>query len=241
VIRDELLFPYLAGAGFAQQFLKAHQGWQDIHLLFENPPASSQQILHPQLYLKGVQPQKVASLDWNSIAPADWKLLDENILGEFGLGEVLKQFVGEQQAARISPMWAGDRYAVFEDAKTKQTPLVFHLALQSPEDAALFFGQYSSLLELKYKIRKELFRRPNYFQFQADDGAVFLRCVESECVTVEGAPREVFDKINRALGWSPAPGPDAAASAVPRETASLSWLPRSEPFSAIAGAAIQAR
>ena len=241
VIRDELLFPYLAGAGFAQQFLKAHQGWQDIHLLFENPPASSQQILHPQLYLKGVQPQKIASLDWKSIAPADWKLLDENILGEFGLGEVLKQFVGEQQAARISPMWAGDRYAVFEDAKTKQTPLVFHLALQSPEDAALFFGQYSSLLELKYKTRKELFRRPNYFQFQADDGAVFLRCVESECMTVEGAPREVFDKINRALGWSPAPGPDAAASAVPRETASLGRLPRGEPFSAIVGAAIQAR
>jgi hypothetical protein len=210
VIRDELLFPYLAGAGFAQQFLKAHAGWQDLHLLFDNPPTSSQQILHPELYLKGVNPRKVTLPDWKAIAPADWKLLDENVLGEFGLSEVLKQFVGQEEAERISPMWAGDRYAVFEDAKAKETPLVYHLELQSAEDAALFFGQYSALLEMKHEKRTELFRRPNYFQFQTEEGGVFLRCVEAECVTVEGATRETFEKINQALNWPPAPGPGVA-------------------------------
>ena len=51
-IRDELLFPYLAGTGFTQQFLKAHTGWQDLHLIFQNPPVSTQQIIHPDLYLQ---------------------------------------------------------------------------------------------------------------------------------------------------------------------------------------------
>src|ERR1700678_3393614 len=72
-IRDELLFPYLAGTGFTQQFLKAHTGWKDLHLIFENPPVSTQQILHPDLYLNGTKPQAVTLPDWKGLVPADWK------------------------------------------------------------------------------------------------------------------------------------------------------------------------
>ena len=145
-IRDELLFPYLAGTGFSQQFLKAHSGWKDLHLIFENPPVSTQQIIHPDLYLTNVKPETVTLPDWKGLAPEDWKLLEENVLGEFGLGEVLKQFLGQERADRISPAWKGDRYATFENASTKKTSLVFRLALDNPDDAARFFGQYSEVL-----------------------------------------------------------------------------------------------
>src|SRR5580700_4637852 len=72
-IRDELLFPYLAGTSFSQQFLKAHDGWQDLDLLFKNPPVSTQQIRHPEMYLTGVKPVVVALPDWKGIVPGDWK------------------------------------------------------------------------------------------------------------------------------------------------------------------------
>jgi hypothetical protein len=206
-IRDELLFPYLAGTSFSQQFLKANSGWGDLKKVFENPPVSTQQILHPGLYLSGVKPDPVKLPDWKGIVPPDWKLLEENILGEFGLNEVLKQFIGQERADQISPVWAGDRYAVFEDQKTKRTPLVVRLRLDNSDDAARFFGQYSEVLELKHKERTELYRRPNFFQFQAADGGVFLRCLAGECITVEGANRETFDKINHAIGWPAAPAP----------------------------------
>src|SRR5208282_6066756 len=84
-IRDQLLFPYIAGTVFTQQFLKAHSGWGDLKLIFENPPVSTQQIIHPELYLKGVSLKVVKLPDWKGIAPADWKLLEENVMGEFGL------------------------------------------------------------------------------------------------------------------------------------------------------------
>ncbi len=210
-IRDELLFPYLAGTSFSQQFLKAHTGWGDIKLLFENPPVSTQQILHPDLYLKGVKPVAVSLPDWKAVAPSDWKLLEENVMGEFGLEEVLKQFLGQQRADLLSPAWAGDRYAVFEDQKTKNTILVYRLAFDKDENAARFCGQYSEALELKYKERKDLFRRPNYFQFTTPDGGVFLRCVGNDCLAVEGTTREVYDKITRAIGWPLAPAPAPAA------------------------------
>jgi hypothetical protein len=212
-IRDELLFPYLAGTGFTQEFLKAHSGWKDIHLVFENPPVSTQQILHPDLYLNGTKPVAATLPTWKGVVPENWKLLEENTMGEFGVGEVLKQFRKDNSEDPLSTAWKGDRYAVFEDAKSKTTPLVFRLVLDSPEDAARFFGQYSEALELKHSGRTNLLRRPNYFQFQTDSGGVFLRCVANTCLTVENATRETYDKIDKAIGWDPAPATPMAAPA----------------------------
>jgi hypothetical protein len=218
VIRDSLLFPYLAGAGFAQQFLKAHAGWTDLKLVFQNPPVSTQQILHPEKYLAAEKPVTVTLPDWKGLVPDDWKLLDANVMGEFGLQEILKQYLGEDRASLLSPAWAGDRYAVFENAK-KETPLVFRIALDNDDDAARFFGQYSEALELKYATRTQLFRRPNFFQFQSDDGGNFLRCVANMCLVLERASRETYDKLNTAVGWMPAPAP--SVSDIPGSIAQL--------------------
>ncbi len=214
VIRDGLLFPYLAGTSFTQQFLKAHTGWADLHLLFERPPVSTQQIMHPDFYLKDVGPAKVTMPKLKGVVPADWKPLEENVMGEFGVEEILKQFLDPARAAQLAPSWDGDHYALFEDAKTKELRLVFLLALETTDDAARFFGQYSEALEMKYSSRTQLYRRPNFFQFQTDTGGVFLRCVDLQCITVEGATRQTFDAINRAMGWPPAPGPVEATPSV---------------------------
>ncbi len=210
VIRDALLFPYLAGTSFSQQFLKAHSGWQDLHLIFENPPVSTQQIMEPEFYLKGVGPAKVTLPGWKGLAPADWKLLEENVMGQFGMEEVLKQFLDPARAAQLSPTWDGDRYAVFEDGKSKDLKLVWLMALETEDDAARYFGQYSEALEMKYSDRTHLFRRPNFFQFETPTGSVFLRCMGQQCLSVEGATRQTFDAINHAMGWPAAPGPAEA-------------------------------
>lgn len=211
-LRDDLLFPYLAGTTFSQQFLKAHTGWGDLKILFANPPVSTQQIMHPDMYLAGVVPEKVTFPEWKGIVPSDWKLLEENVLGEFNLDEVLKQYLGQQRADQLSAAWRGDRYVSFEDQKTKNVPLVVLLALDNVEDAGRFAGQYSEALEKKYANRTQLFRRPNYFQFNTDTGGVYLRCVATRCLTVEGASRETFDKIDAAIGWNAAPAPATTES-----------------------------
>lgn len=211
-IRDDLLFPYLAGTTFSQQFLKAHTGWADLKILFANPPVSTQQIMHPDLYLAGVKPEKVTMPEWKGTVPADWKLLEENVMGEFNLAEVLKPYLGEDRADTLAAAWRGDRYASFENSKTKEIPLVVLLALNNAEDAARFAGQYSEALEKKYAVRTQLFRRPNFFQFQTDTGGVFLRCVATRCLTVEDATRETFDKIDAAIGWDSAPAPSTSES-----------------------------
>ena len=218
IVRDELLFPYLDGTDFTQQFLKANSGWKDLHKIFENPPVSTSQIIHPDLYLKGIKPETVTLPKWTGLAPTNWKLLEENVLGEFGLREVLKQFVGEDQAGKTAPYWDGDHYAVFEDAKTKQLTLIVRLHLDSSDDAALFFGRYSELLMAKYKKTTQLLRRPNFFQFRTESSKVFLRCEASDCLILEGADRDFFDKLNHAIAWPPAPTEVEAATPKPTLT-----------------------
>jgi hypothetical protein len=211
-VRDAVLFPYLSGTTFTQRVLRSGSGWAEFGRVFENPPASTQQILHPDLYLAGITPRPVALPDLAGLLPAGWKKLDENLLGEFGLRGILKQFLGEEQAANLAPQWAGDRYAIFEQEKSKQTLLVFRLRLESDEAAARLFGQYSELLERKYATPKDLLRRPNFFSFGTEEGGVFLYCVGDQCLSVEGATRPFFDGLVRAIGWPAAPAAVPAKS-----------------------------
>ncbi len=122
------------------------------------------------------------------------------MLGEFGLQEVLKQFLGQDRADTLSAAWAGDRYALFEDPKTKETSLVFRLALDNTEDAARFFGQYSEFSNSSTKPVRRCFRRPNYFQFQSDVWRYLPAVRRERCLSVENTTRETYDKIDRACG-----------------------------------------
>ena len=139
ILRDEMLFPYLPGATFVQHLLKAWGGWADLHKIFENPPASTQQILHPDLYLRGVAPVAVALPPLGKILPRGWKKLDENILGEFGVNEVLKQFLGKQRADDLASSWTGDRYAIYERQPGGRILLVIRLHLAGDAQCRAFF------------------------------------------------------------------------------------------------------
>lgn len=196
-VRDELLFPYLDGAKFTQKVLKATGSWTDFQQVFKNPPASTQQILHPDLYFQKVKPETVNLPKLKSDMPRRYVQLDENVVGEFALSEILKQYLGPGDAERFAPMWHGDRYALFENKDTKQTILVVLLALNNDSDTQSFFGAYSKALENKHSVKTPVVQGPEFIAFDN----MFLACVHSECLSVEGADRSVFDRIDHQLGW----------------------------------------
>ena len=205
VIKDEITFPYIPGAGFVQRVLKRSNGWPDLHRLFENPPASTQQILHPDFYFRGVMPARVDLEPVTKAVPRGWRKLDENVLGEFALNEILQQFIGKEQAQKLSPAWAGDRYAIYQRESGEQTLLLIRLKLTDEAAATRFFSGYRALLEKKDQERTAVSRRQNFFSFNTSGGGVFLRCQADECLIAEGTTPEVFDAMTRAIRWPPAP------------------------------------
>lgn len=210
-VRDTLLFPYLSGAIFTQALLRQYDGWEGFNRVFEHPPASTQQILHPDLYFRDVKPQKVNLPALPSSAARQWKKLEASVGGEFLLLEWLKEFMGPARAKELSSAWTGDEFAIYADAKpapgTKlpRSLLLWRIATASDEDAARLFGGISQALQMRYEDRTALLRRPNYFEFQTPQGGVFLRCVAAECLVVDGADRAAYDELTRAIGWPAAP------------------------------------
>jgi hypothetical protein len=203
-LKDALIFPYLDGMTFSAAILKP-SGWEGLAAIFAKPPASTQQILHPALYTSGKVPAPVFLPTMEKTLGADWVKLEENAMGEFGWKEVLKQFLGEQRGKPLAAAWDGDRYIVYEQKQTKRLLLITLERLSSEEEAQRFFGQYSEALEKKHDTRSNLFRKPDFFSFETPDGGVFLRCVEKECVTLEGGDRALFLKFNKELQWPSVP------------------------------------
>jgi hypothetical protein len=227
-IKDSLMFPYFSGLTFSMTVLKS-DGWHGFYSVFARPPASTQQIMHPELYRSNTVPKPLKLALPDNFVDANWTLLEQNSMGEFGWKEVLKQFLGEDRAKQLSVEWDGDLYATFEQKDTKKILLVTRIRLANDETAARFFGQYSEALEKKHAERSNLLRQPNFFSFNTPDGPVFLRCSANECVTLEGGDRTLFPKWIKSLGWSSSPENRENPSTTTRTTsfinASVAELP----------------
>jgi len=219
-LKDALIFPYIGGLNFSAAVMR-NSGWSALSGVFQKPPVSTQQILHPALYRTGKTPANVALPRLEKLLGDNWSKLDENIMGEFGWKEVFKQFLDADRAKTLAAAWDGDRYLVFEHKQTKKLILLTRLHLDSEVHAARFFGQYSEALEKKYSERSNLLRRPNFFSFDTPDGGVFLDCLGEECVTMEGATRQIFDGFTKALAWPMAPQPPEKPGPVPAKTAMI--------------------
>jgi hypothetical protein len=220
-LKDGMIFPYFGGLTFSAAILKP-AGWNGLAAVFTKPPVSTQQIMHPALYKSGRMPVPIAIPSLDKLLGAEWAKVDENVMGEFGWKEILKQFLGEQTAAPMAAAWSGDRYVLYEQKQTKKLILVARLKLDSEEHAEKFFNEYSEALEKKHGDRQGKFRQGSFLSFNTPDGDVFLRCVAEECVSVEGTTRSLYDNINGMIGWPVAPAAgkmSAAASKRPANTA----------------------
>ena len=211
-LKDALVFPYFSGLTFSAAILRTSQ-WTGVSAVFANPPVSTQQIMHPSLYKSGKLSASVTIPSLEKLLGSDWVKIDENVMGEFGWKEILKQFLGEDTAVPLAAAWDGDRYALYEQKQNKRLILVARLRLDSEDQAGHFFKSYSEALQKKYHARENMTNLPNFLSFDTSDGGVFFRCLGNECLTVEGTTRELFDGINGLMAWPVAPGAPKAAAA----------------------------
>ncbi|MHB8502867.1 MAG: hypothetical protein ACYDCG_06155 [Candidatus Acidiferrales bacterium] len=203
-LKDALIFPYFGGLTFSAAILRTSQ-WSGVSAVFAKPPLSTQQIMHPALYKSGKAPASVTIPSFERLFGSDWAKIDENVMGEFGWKETLKQFLGEERAVPLAAAWHGDRYVLYEQKQTKRLILVARLQLDSEDQSGRFYKTYSEALEKKYAGHKNVVSLPNFLSFDTSDGGVFLRCLGTECISVEGTTRTMFDGISGLIGWPAAP------------------------------------
>ncbi|MFZ0543962.1 MAG: hypothetical protein WAM60_00895 [Candidatus Promineifilaceae bacterium] len=141
VLADELEFPYTGGLEFVQT-LYAQGGYSAVDAAWENLPQSTEQILHPERYLSGDEPQIVSLQPLTDTLGTGWQRLDEEALGEFYLREYLIQQLDAATADTAATGWGGDRYAVYWNEEAQQIVMVMKLVWDSSADLEEFANAY---------------------------------------------------------------------------------------------------
>ncbi len=143
-LREMLLFPYQEGQQFAMS-LYSSGGTAAIDAAFHNPPTTTKDILHPDKFLQHrATPEQ---LDLPKLNAADWRLIGNNTLGEFGTRFVLGQGMGIYDAHVLAEGWNGDRYQVYERGTNGPTAFVWATAWETEPQATEFAGAYKKVIE----------------------------------------------------------------------------------------------
>ncbi len=156
-LHDVINFPYIYGASFLQKYVKAY-GWQGMKYLFDHPPSSTHQIIHPEdFFPKRQKPVRVKIDDLSQNVLKDFSRIWEETFGEYGLTLLMRQYLPENEARHSASGWRGDRIQVYESRDGSRQVLTGYVVFNDEASAGDFFKSYRSLLGKKYN--SEIFRR----------------------------------------------------------------------------------
>ncbi|MSQ33118.1 MAG: hypothetical protein EXR60_01665 [Dehalococcoidia bacterium] len=146
VVREALFFPYQVGNSFVASIFRGG-GWGTVDQLYSRPPASTEQVLHPQKYILDEKPKEVALPDPAvALGSGAWRRLDSDTLGEFYLSRYLGRRLDDATATAAAAGWGGDRYEVWS-AGAGQEAFLLLTDWDSEYDAQEFFAAYSAFAE----------------------------------------------------------------------------------------------
>ena len=144
LLTETFIFRYRDGLRFVETLRRAKPPAVGVDDAFRRPPASSEQVLHPEKYLSNEQPREV-NLDFEGFADEGWRLTATTPLGEVGVRGLLLAGVSVDESKRAAAGWGGDRAFLFE--REGRAPLfVWRTAWDKTADAQEFFRAYNTLL-----------------------------------------------------------------------------------------------
>lgn len=115
IVRVPLLSAYVDGLTFAAN-LHGDGGWGRVNRTHADPPASTEQILHPERFVRRDAPERLRLSDARSALGDGYALVHEDSLGELEMIVYFAQAGGERAATRAAQGWGGDRLYAYRGA-----------------------------------------------------------------------------------------------------------------------------
>jgi hypothetical protein len=199
IFQETMLFGYLKGLVFLLHLTNDDE-WNAVNRAFRSPPLSTEQILHPEKYLRDVDaPVAIDLPKFGELAASGWKELGQNVLGELQISILLRRHWGSQSAAG----WDGDRFAVF-DGPDERLGMVWFTTWDSERDASEFAGAYAQYVRSRLGLgdaNKDAAKGNEPPKVADDvrldrDGAVYrIARRGTDVIAIEGFPAETSDKL----------------------------------------------
>jgi len=135
------LFPYIYGEPFVR-YVYERGGWSMVNALYDDPPRSTAQILHPEKHLEGWRPIIV---DPPPHPGGEWRLILQDVMGEFFIRQVLRAYLDGLSANRSAEGWRGDVLQLYERGNSYM--LRWKIVWEDEKEAAEFLEAFTRLLE----------------------------------------------------------------------------------------------
>jgi hypothetical protein len=182
-IRTSLIFPYNQGLKF-QHALVQKLGNEAFSRVFREAPISTQQIMHPEVYLSRTQP---VSVPVPVLAkPKDWKTITEGTVGELDHAVLLEQYLSKKDADELAPKWRGGTFALAENKSGKHVGLLYASQWADAESARRMFEAYQGVLKAKWSKMSVKSSTEKQVEGEGDDGLFRLTLDGSRVASVEG-------------------------------------------------------
>jgi hypothetical protein len=197
-IRDTLLFPYTYGAAFAQQMLRERK-WAGLSRAYTELPQSTEQILHIEKYLARESPTKPVLGDLTGVLGSGWKLLVQDVNGEFGYSVILSGSLTKVEAQRAAGGWGGDRCVLYENSRTGETVLVHLSDWDSVDDASEFYDAYSRRMAKQYNQDGRRDASLGGAVFGDSRGQSYLERRDKRVLAIESLPASLANRLGKAI------------------------------------------
>jgi hypothetical protein len=195
VLRENLQFPYVYGAGFAQAVLRKGS-WPLLNDAYARLPVSTEQILHPEKFLNPDNPTEVRLADALPVLGKGWRQADSDVNGEFGYRVVLSEFISKSAALAAAAGWDGDRYALYENPQTGGVLLAQYTTWDTPGDAQEFLKAYAQRTARRYSLEPPKNIQQQSLTFETGEGLTAIELRGSDVLIIEGAhSREHLAKL----------------------------------------------
>ncbi len=184
-LRESLVFPYDEGMKFQDAVFKK-SGQKSFDEIFNRPPRSTQQILHPEAYLEDEKPVDPDPPALSKSMLKQFRVLNDGSVGELDHSMLLRQFVGEKEGRAAASRWRGGSFRLYENKRDKYPLLTYASEWSSPDAARHFFTLYQRVMKGKWKEMKVTERGPDHVYGKGDSGRFELRLSGTSVTFIEG-------------------------------------------------------
>jgi hypothetical protein len=156
-LKEELTFPYRFGMDFTLALEKAGGKKLAFEGAFNNPPATTREIMEPDTYLGHETIEPLKRLDFKKDFDK-YDTFDIGAIGEFDVDVLVEQYAGRKEAEAMYPAWRGGYYFACRMKGTKSGPIgvLYVSRWATPQKAAEFAGDYAKSLATRYQKHQPL-------------------------------------------------------------------------------------
>ncbi len=140
-----LLFQYSDGVRFVAEAYR-RGGWNAVDALYQRPPESTHQILHPGMFFEArTATPRIALAGYDQIMHG-WKKVEDTTYGELLLRVILERNLGKQSGEiAIASRWTADRMIVLQQSRGLN--VIWMLTFADNQTASHFAVVYATLLD----------------------------------------------------------------------------------------------